>query len=178
MSATEEPDQAADEHSAAHSPTGPADGPDATDAAMPSADSTLAIGKGSLIGHRLGDFQVLRKLGSGGMADVYIARQTSLARDVALKVLKSEFARDEDYVARFRREARAAAKLNHPNIVQVYDVGSADSKHYIAQELIDGVNLRKELARTGWLDARRSDRCSGRCRVRAGGRVRGGNHAP
>lgn len=116
-------------------------------------EATLIAGSRSLIGHRLGDYQVLRKLGSGGMADVYVARQTSLGRDVALKVLKNEYARDQDYVARFRREARAAAKLNHPNIVQVYDVGSADSKHYIAQELVDGDNLRGELSRNGPLTA-------------------------
>lgn len=153
MSAPEEADQPADTPS--DSPPAPVTevGLDATDASIPSEDVTALVNKSSPIGHRLGDFQVLRKLGSGGMADVYIARQMSLARDVALKVLKSEYARDEDYVARFRREARAAAKLNHPNIVQVYDVGSADSKHYIAQELVDGVNLRKELSRSGWLNA-------------------------
>ncbi len=117
-------------------------------------DATAVSGSsGSLIGRRLGDFQVLRKLGRGGMADVYVARQLSLGRDVALKVLKNEFARDKDYVERFRREARAAAKLNHPNIVQVYDVGSADSMHYIAQELVDGENLREVLARVGTLKA-------------------------
>lgn len=104
---------------------------------------------GSLIGTRLGDFQVMRKLGRGGMADVYVARQDSLGRNVALKVLRSDFARDKDYVQRFRREARAAAKLNHPNIVQVYEVGNVDSLHYIAQELIDGEDLRETLERGG-----------------------------
>lgn len=87
------------------------------------------------------------------MADVYAARQLSLGRDVALKVLRSEFARDKDYVERFRREARAAAKLNHPNIVQVYEVGNVDSQHYIAQELIDGENLRQRIDRAGAIDA-------------------------
>lgn len=104
---------------------------------------------GSLVGSRLGDFQVMRKLGRGGMADVYAARQLSLGRDVALKVLRSDYARDRDYVERFRREARAAAKLNHPNIVQVYEVGSVDSVFYIAQELIDGGNLRQRLEENG-----------------------------
>lgn len=111
-----------------------------------------AFSSGSLIGKKLSDFQVLRKLGRGGMAEVYVARQLSLGRDVALKVLKNEFARDKDYVARFRREARAAAKLNHPNIVQVYDVGSANAMHYIAQELVNGENLKEELARVGSLE--------------------------
>ena len=87
------------------------------------------------------------------MADVYAARQLSLGRDVALKVLRSDYARDRDYVERFRREARAAAKLNHPNIVQVYEVGSVDSVFYIAQELIDGGNLRQRLEENGAIGA-------------------------
>lgn len=107
----------------------------------------------SLIGTRLGDFQIMRKLGRGGMADVYAARQLSLGRDVALKVLRNDYARDKDYVERFRREARAAAKLNHPNIVQVYEVGSVDSQYYISQELVDGDNLRQRLDRRGAIDA-------------------------
>ena len=106
-----------------------------------------------LVGCRLGDYQVLRKLGRGGMADVYAARHLTLGRDVAIKVLRSEFAGDRDYVERFRREARAAAKLNHPQIVQVYDVGSVQDLHFIAQELIDGENLREYLSRVGSVSA-------------------------
>ncbi|NND99207.1 MAG: protein kinase, partial [Pirellulaceae bacterium] len=85
------------------------------------------------------------------MADVYAARHLSLGRDVAIKVLRSDFSRDQDYVARFRREARAAAKLNHSTIVQVYDVGSVGETQYIAQELIDGKNLREVLDSSGSL---------------------------
>ncbi|TWT82267.1 Serine/threonine-protein kinase PknB [Planctomycetes bacterium CA13] len=114
-------------------------------------DSEISSSK--LVGCRLGDYQVLRKLGRGGMADVYAARHLSLGRDVAMKVLRSDFARDDDYVARFRREAKAAAKLNHPNIVQVYEVGSVNLFHYIAQELIDGDNLRHILSVSGSLSA-------------------------
>lgn len=106
----------------------------------------------SLIGSRVGDYQVMRKLGRGGMANVYVARQVSLGREVALKVLRSDYARDNDYIARFRREARAAAKLNHPNIVQVIDVGNSGSLYYIAQELIDGENLRQTLERGGAME--------------------------
>ncbi len=105
----------------------------------------------SLVGLRLGDYQLLRKLGRGGMADVYSARHLALGREVAIKVLRSDLAHDKDYISRFRREARAAAKLNHPNIVQVYDVGDADSHHFIAQELIDGDNLRDYLSSRGSL---------------------------
>lgn len=114
-------------------------------------ESRIVVSKSSasLIGKRLGDYQVMRKLGRGGMADVYAARHLSLGRDVALKVLRSDLARDKDYIERFRREARAAANLNHPNIVQVFDVGSVDSLHYITQELIDGQNLREILDRDG-----------------------------
>ncbi len=123
------------------------------DAVQLDAAAFSSISSSSLIGTRLGDFQVMRKLGRGGMADVYAARQLSLGRDVALKVLRSDFARDKDYVERFRREARAAAKLSHPNIVQVFDVGSAESMHYMAQELVDGENLRETLDRHGAISA-------------------------
>ncbi len=152
--------QAGDSQS--HQPTEPAFDPDVTQASsplpvpgpLPVSGSSPSSGSQprSLIGRKLGDYQVLRKLGRGGMADVYTARQLSLGRDVALKVLKSEYARDADYVERFRREARAAAKLNHPNIVQVFDVGSVDSQHYIAQELVDGENLREVVGREGRLE--------------------------
>ena len=119
-----------------------------------SNDSEIVARSGaSLVGCRLGDYQIMRKLGRGGMADVYAARHLSLGRDVAIKVLRQDFARDQDYVSRFRREARAAAKLNHSNIVQVYDVGSVDETHFIAQELIDGKNLKEELNAKGSLSA-------------------------
>ena len=141
----------------AESGSADAAGKDAAGNAAAGKDDTaqISVGKArevaspSLVGSRLGDYQVLRKLGRGGMADVYAARQLSLGREVALKVLRADFARDSDYIHRFRREARAAAKLNHPNIVQVYDVGNVDSIHYIAQELIDGENLRQTLDRNG-----------------------------
>jgi eukaryotic-like serine/threonine-protein kinase len=103
----------------------------------------------SLIGVRLGDFQILRRLGRGGMAEVYAARQLSLRREVAVKVLRPEYAKDEDYVRRFRREARSAAKLNHPNIVTVLDVGSQDDITYMVQELIDGENLKETVEQSG-----------------------------
>ena len=87
------------------------------------------------------------------MADVYAARHLSLGRDVAIKVLRSDYAKDKDYISRFRREARAAAKLNHSSIVQVYDVGSVDQTHFIAQELIKGQNLKEVLTTRGPLSA-------------------------
>ncbi len=103
----------------------------------------------NLVGTMVDDYQVLRRLGRGGMADVYVARSQSLDRQVALKVLKRQLAGDSDYVERFRREARAAAKLSHPNIVQVYGVGKDQDHHYIAQELIDGGNFKDEIEKSG-----------------------------
>lgn len=103
----------------------------------------------NLTGRRLGDLQILRRLGRGGMADVYVANQITLARRVAVKVLRPDLAKDANYVERFRREARAAARLTHPNIVQVYEVGCADAMYYISQEYVDGLNLRQQLDRTG-----------------------------
>lgn len=111
---------------------------------------------GDLVGRQIGDFQILRRLGRGGMAEVYAARQLSLQREVAIKVLLDELCRDQGYVKRFRREALAAAKLNHANIVMILDVGElprsnpqAFPRPYIVQELIDGENLRETLGRTG-----------------------------
>lgn len=112
-------------------------------------NSTALSNAANLTGRRLGDLQILRRLGRGGMADVYVANQVTLGRRVALKILRSDLAKDASYVERFRREARAAASLTHPNIVQVYEVGCEDSMHYISQEYVDGLNLRQQLDRTG-----------------------------
>lgn len=111
------------------------------------------MNESSLIGARLGDFQILRRLGRGGMAEVYAARQLSLRREVAVKVLRPEFARDPDYVRRFQREARSVAKLNHPNIVSVLDVGTVDEITYMVQELVDGENLRETMLDQGAIAA-------------------------
>jgi serine/threonine-protein kinase len=94
-----------------------------------------------LVGKKLKDFFVLRRLGRGAMAEVYLARQLSLGRQVALKVLNAELAREPNYVRRFHHEARAAAALVHGGIVQIYEVGDQDGIHYIAQEYVDGRNL-------------------------------------
>lgn len=102
-----------------------------------------------LTGRQLGDFRLLRRLGHGAMADVYLAEQCSLKRQVAVKVLKTRLAHDATYVKRFEREAQAAAALVHANIVQIYEVGQADGFHYIAQEYVQGVNLRQWIARNG-----------------------------
>ena len=97
----------------------------------------------------IGGFELLGRLGSGGMGVVYKARQVSMDRVVALKVLPSALAADERYVQRFLREARSAARLNHPNIVQAIDAGSADGHHYFAMEYVDGVTVRELIRRDG-----------------------------
>ena len=91
---------------------------------------------------QIGDFKLLRRLGQGAMAVVYLARQISLERLVAFKVLRHELAEDEKYIARFRQEAKAAASLVHANIAQIYEVGSIDGINFIAQEYVEGRNLR------------------------------------
>src|SRR5437870_13314573 len=92
--------------------------------------------------------EILELLGQGGMGAVYKARQPGLDRLVALKILPPEAVRDPSFAERFRREARALAKLNHPNIVSVYDSGKAGELYYFIMEFIDGLNLR-QLLRTG-----------------------------
>jgi eukaryotic-like serine/threonine-protein kinase len=95
-----------------------------------------------------GRYRVLRKLGTGGMANVYLAEDQELGRRVAIKVLDERHASDEQFVERFRREAKAAAALSHPNIVSIYDRGETDGTYYIAMEYLEGPSL-KELVRQG-----------------------------
>src|SRR6516165_3766128 len=92
-------------------------------------------------GPRLGDFEILREVGRGGMGVVYEARQVSLNRQVALKVLGPGLGLTPQAVQRFRREAEAAAKLHHTNIVPVYATGEQDGTHFYAMELIEGPSL-------------------------------------
>lgn len=102
-----------------------------------------------LSGRRLGDYQLMRRLARGGMADVYLAEQQSLRRQVAFKVLRRNLAVDEIYVRRFHNEAQAAASLVHANIVQIYEVGCIDGVHFIAQEYVRGQNLKQLITRRG-----------------------------
>src|SRR6266436_7637661 len=87
-------------------------------------------------------YRVGRLIGAGGMGEVYLAEDETLNRKVALKLLPARFTRDEERVRRFQREARAASALNHPNILTIYEIGHADSVHYIATEYIEGETLR------------------------------------
>jgi serine/threonine protein kinase len=101
----------------------------------------------------IGDFEVQAKLGAGGMGAVYRARQVSLDRVVALKVLPAHVIEDAESVSRFQREARVAARLSHANLVRVFSAGEADGMHYIAMELIEGADLGRRLKQGGKLPA-------------------------
>ena len=94
-------------------------------------------------GSRLGPYEILDPLGAGGMGEVYRARDSRLHRELAIKVLPASIAKDADFLGRFQSEARAASALNHPNIVTIHDIGSADGISYIAMELIDGKTVRE-----------------------------------
>jgi serine/threonine-protein kinase len=96
-----------------------------------------------------GRYRVMRKLGSGGMADVYLAEDEELGRRVAIKILNDRHANDEQFVERFRREAKNAAGLSHPNIVSIYDRGEAEGTYYIAMEYLDGRTLKELLIARG-----------------------------
>ena len=96
-------------------------------------------------------YEILGKIGTGGMADVYKAKDHKLNRLVAVKVLKPEFREDTTFIRKFRSEAQAAAKLTHPNIVNVFDVGDDDGVYYIVMELIEGITLKEYIAKKGKL---------------------------
>jgi serine/threonine-protein kinase len=99
-----------------------------------------------------GRYRVLSRLGSGGMADVFLAEDQQLGRKLALKLLHRRFAEDPDFVERFRREAQAAAGLQHPNIVSVYDRGAYDGTYYIAMERVEGRSLKQVIRQEAPLD--------------------------
>ena len=92
----------------------------------------------SMIGKTLGTFECTALLGKGGMGEVYKAKDQKLGRDVAIKVLPEEFAKDMDRVARFQREAKLLASLNHPNIAAIHGLEESDGTHFLVLELIEG----------------------------------------
>lgn len=99
-------------------------------------------------------YEIVEKVGSGGMADVYKAKDQRLNRYVAIKVLKSEFSADKKFVSKFRGEAQSAAGLSHPNIVNVYDVGEDEGLYYIVMELVEGITLKNFIERKGKLEVK------------------------
>ncbi|MBX3280419.1 MAG: protein kinase [Acidobacteria bacterium] len=117
-----------------------------TPVAALAADALAAEQARARVGERLGHYQILSRLGAGGMGEVYLARDGRLGRNVALKLLPVQFYSDPDRVRRFEREGRAASALNHPNIITIHDFGEVGGVYYIATELIRGETLRQQLA--------------------------------
>ena len=100
-----------------------------------------------ILGKQIGHYQVLNRIGRGGMGEVFLARDTSLGRKVALKLLRAEFTGHEDRLRRFRQEARAASALNHPNILTIHEIGQDDTLHFMATEYVEGETLRQQISR-------------------------------
>src|SRR5206468_7570728 len=96
-----------------------------------------------------GRYRIVRKIGTGGMANVYLAEDQELGRRVAIKILNDRHANDEQFVERFRREAKNAAALSHQNIVSIYDRGEAEGTYYIAMEYLDGRTLKELILSRG-----------------------------
>lgn len=108
-----------------------------------------------MIGHILDNrYKILEKVGTGGMASVYKARDILLDRIVAVKILDSKYSKDRDFVVRFHQEAQAAAKLSHPNIVNMYDVGFDQGVHYLVMEFVRGETLKDYIDKHGHLQTR------------------------
>ncbi|HZE72926.1 MAG TPA: serine/threonine-protein kinase [Pyrinomonadaceae bacterium] len=98
-------------------------------------------------GSKLDRYQILSKIGVGGMGEVYLAQDTKLERKVALKILPAEVASHRNRMERFIREAKSAAALNHPNIAQIHEIGEHNGIHFIVMEFIDGVTLSEKIHR-------------------------------
>ncbi|MCR5083565.1 MAG: protein kinase, partial [Parasporobacterium sp.] len=108
---------------------------------------------GSFIADR---YEILERVGSGGMSEVYKAKCHKLNRNVAIKILKEEFAEDKSFVTKFKTEAQAVAGLVHPNIVNVYDVGEDQGYYYIVMEYIEGITLKQYIEKKGQLAIKES----------------------
>ena len=126
-----------------------------SESALPSPQSAKEARPKEILA-TLGGYQVLKLLGRGGMGAVYLARQTSLDRLVAVKVMLPKAAANPAFVARFTREAYAAAQLVHHNVVQIYDIGSAKNTHYFSMEYVKGESLMTLVRREGKLDPERA----------------------
>ena len=101
---------------------------------------------GPRVGQQISHYEVLGKLGAGGMGEVHLALDTRLNRKVAIKLLPAEFTSNAERVSRFEQEARAASALNHPNIMTVYEIGEVEQRRYIVTEYIEGETLRQRMA--------------------------------
>ena len=109
------------------------------------------IKDGMIVGER---YEIVSKVGAGGMADVYKAKDHKLNRFVAMKVLKQEFREDTNFIKKFKTEAQSAAGLTHPNVVNVFDVGESQGIHYIVMELVEGITLKEYISKKGKLSVK------------------------
>src|SRR2546421_1845827 len=101
----------------------------------------MAIGTGT----KLGRYEIRTKIGDGGMGEVYLARYIQLERDIAIKILSADVARDQQRLHRFLQEARAAAALSHPNIAHIYEIGETDGGYFIGMEYVEGTPLDRKI---------------------------------
>jgi eukaryotic-like serine/threonine-protein kinase len=131
-----------------------------------------------MIDQVISHYRIIRKLGAGGMGEVYLASDLTLGRHVALKLLPHEHTQDEERLRRFKQEARSASALNHPNILTIHDVGEADGHHFIATEFIDGESLRATLDRDGSMSTASAVGVASRGRDRSSRHQAGEHHAP
>jgi serine/threonine protein kinase/tetratricopeptide (TPR) repeat protein len=117
---------------------------------MPAVEDVTKIFVGeqpeSMVGQHIGPYEVVSRIGTGGMGEIYLAKDARLGRKIALKLLPSLFTREPDRLRRFRQEARAVSALNHPNILTIHEIGQQDDAHFIATEYIEGQTLRERMA--------------------------------
>ena len=120
---------------------------DSIEAMAVEAATEMLANDRAIVGKQIGHYQVLNRIGRGGMGEVFLAQDTSLGRKVALKLLRSDFTRNEERLRRFRQEARAASALNHPNILTIHEIGQEGSLHFMATEYVEGETLREHISR-------------------------------
>jgi serine/threonine protein kinase/Flp pilus assembly protein TadD len=118
---------------------------DLADEARQATDDSVKRAAALIAGQSISHYRIIEQLGEGGMGEVYLAQDTRLGRQIALKLLPAQFTRDAERVRRFEQEARAASALNHPNIVTIHEIAQVDSSHFIATEFIEGVTLRQHM---------------------------------
>src|SRR6185503_9492701 len=136
---------------AAATPPGAVSGSPAP-AGVRSITRTSCSTQDKMIGRTVGKARILKRLGRGGMGDVYLTQHPDYDKAVAIKILPPDLTRNDELLQRFRREAESAARLDHPNLVEIYDVGEENGFHYILMAFVDGANLQEHLDDQGKLD--------------------------
>src|SRR5471032_2731455 len=119
---------------------------------------TSSSAQDKMIGRSVGKARILKRIGRGGMGDVYLCQHPDYDKAVAIKILPPDLTRNDELLQRFRREADAAARLDHPNLVEIYDVGEENGLHFILMAYVDGMNLQEHLDDQGKLEYRETAR--------------------